>query len=298
MTQAFYPEDKQTWLKLRAEDVTSTEIAALFHCSPYLTQFELAHRKRQKLVVEIEESERMKWGSRLENAIAQGIAEDLGLNIRPMKEYVRDPSYRLGASFDYAIGEDGILEIKNVDTLQFKDGWLIHGDTIEAPPHIELQVQQQLALSGRKFAMIGALIGGNRVKVIQREPNPAVIEAIRKQASAFWEKIQRGEEFPPSFPEDADLVCKLNGIATPGTVIQATSEIEALAKEYKAYSDAEKTAIEGKKTAKANILKVIQDAEKVKGDQFSISAGMIGPKMIAAQERSAYRDFRITWKKG
>src|SRR3990172_11795006 len=115
------PKNEAEWLSLRMKDITSTEISALFGISPYSTEFELWHRKKNKLYVDFEETERMTWGLRLQNAIAKGIAEDQGWKVRRMNEYIRIPELRIGASFDFSIeGKDiepGILEIKNVDSL-------------------------------------------------------------------------------------------------------------------------------------------------------------------------------------
>ena len=91
------------WLALRERDVTSTETAALFGCSPYLTEYELWHRKTGQLPVEFEVNQRMVWGNRLESAIAMGIAEDFGLIVEPFKVYMRIPELRMGSSFDFKI---------------------------------------------------------------------------------------------------------------------------------------------------------------------------------------------------
>ena len=72
----------------------------------------------------------MKWGTRLQDSIAMGIAQDQGWSIRPMKEYITDTDLRLGASFDFAIGDDGLLEIKNVDSLVFHKQWESDGDHV------------------------------------------------------------------------------------------------------------------------------------------------------------------------
>src|ERR1700690_947728 len=137
------PRDETHWHELRSKVITSTEVAALFGISPWMTLFELWHRKKNQTIVQIEPNTRMVWGNRLESAIANGVAEDYKLTIRPMKEFIQIPSWRLGASFDYAIDPDGGMEVKNVDGLAYKDGWLIQGDMIEAPPHIEIQGQTQ-----------------------------------------------------------------------------------------------------------------------------------------------------------
>jgi len=96
-------ESEAEWLAMRDKDLTSTEAAALFGCSPYATAYELFHRKRGQLVVEFETNDRMVWGNRLETAIALGIAEDHGLIVEPFKVYARIPELRMGSSFDFKI---------------------------------------------------------------------------------------------------------------------------------------------------------------------------------------------------
>ena len=166
--ETIVPKNEADWLALRRQVVTSTEVAALFGCSPYVSLFELWHRKHDNLEVEFTKNERVTWGLRLEKAIADGVAEDEKFEIRRLSEFIQDTEINLGASFDYAIGEDGILEIKNVDGLVFKDGWDVDGDNIEEPVHIGFQVQTQLMLSQRKYALLRPLVGGNTINESQK----------------------------------------------------------------------------------------------------------------------------------
>lgn len=296
--QTIVPESQSHWLELRSKDVTSTEVAALFGCSPYATLFELWHRKRDKAVVEIEPSERMRWGNRLQDAIAFGIAEDEGWNIRRMVEYVRLEDQRMGSSFDFAIEGGGILEVKNVDALAYREGWLQDGEDIEAPPHIELQVQHQLAVSGRSQAFIGALIGGNTVKLIKRQPDEKIIGAIKDRVEQFWKSIDKGQEPSPDFAKDADFIAKLYGYAEAGKVIdlRKDQDVAKLAAQHKSLGEQIK-ALEAERDAiKSRLIIQIGDAERVLGDGFSISAGVVKATSVS-YERPAYRNFRINWRK-
>lgn len=293
------PKDRKHWLSLRTQDVTSTETAALFGSSPYSTYFELAHNKRNQTVVEIEANERMAWGSRLEKAIAEGVAEDNSWEIRKASEYIRLPEIKLGASFDYFVDDEGVLEVKNVDALMFKEGWLIdESGNLEAPPHIEFQVQTQLLVSKKKYAYIAALVGGNRIVLIKREPDTLVFEAIKKSVAEFWNKVKSGEPITPDFRVDADFICKIHGFAEPGKVLDATqsADLSGLAAQYKVLGSAIKEMEEKRLAVKAQMLMTIGDAEKVLGDGFSISAGVVGPAHIEF-DREPYRNFRINWKK-
>ena len=307
MTLLLTPKSHADWLAMRAADVTSTEVAALFGDSPYLTRFELWHAKRGTLQREFEATERMKWGTRLEPAIAAGIAEDQGWTVKPLKVYARHATVeRMGSSFDFEVdtgdGRRGILEIKNVDWLVFKNEW---GDGTEAPVHIEWQVQHQLevmAAEGYEFAYICALVGGNEAKLIYRERDPEVGHAIRAAVREFWRTVNANEEPAPDFARDHGSIRKLYGHAEPGKVLDLRgtagegTELSALVAAYKAAGKAIETAEAAKDAARAQILTIIGDAEKVIHDEWSISAGLVGPKTVS-YTAEGYRSFRVTAKK-
>lgn len=299
------PKNEDHWLEERAKDITSTEVSALFGVSPYLTEFELWHRKKAGDIVKYDGNERTRWGLLLQDSIARGLAEEDGLSIRRMEEYVRDPKLRMGSSFDFAIidlqystpKDYGILEIKNVDSLVFKNQWQIDQNTIEPPLHIQLQVQHQLALTGLEFAKIGALVGGNKLVKLECKPNKKIIDAIKIKIDVFWRSIESNESPSPNFELDADFISKLYGDSQKGKTFTVSElpEVELLARLYKNLSEEEK-AIKSKKDAvKAQILTQIKDAEKVFGNDFTISAGMTAETEVS-YKRDAYRNFRIFWK--
>lgn len=300
-TEIITPESTEAWRALRAEDITSTEVAALFDCSPYATAFELFHRKRNKEIVDIEESERMKWGNRLQDAIAQGIAQDQGWMVRRMSEYIRDTAMHLGASFDYSIETNplGILETKNVDALQYRDGWIVDGETIEAPPHIELQLQTQLAVSGRDYGYIGALVGGNRIVLIRRDANAQVIESIKIKVAEFWKRIADENPPLPDFSRDMDIIRRIYSNVEPGKVVDVreSADMLQLAMRYRELGAAIKDIEAQRNECKAKMLTMIGDAAKAQGEMFTISAGTIGECVVKEHVREARRDFRINWKK-
>lgn len=299
------PVDKQHWLSMRTEAITSTDVGALFGLSPYLTKFELWHNKKSGIITEIEETERMGWGNKLERAIGESIIEEQLWVGKQMKDYVvltnlkpGLPDYRMGTSFDFFITVDeipAILEIKNVDQFAFQRGWIGEGDNTEAPAHIELQVQYQMLVSGRKLAYIGALIGGNHLVLIKREADEAIHTRIIEEVAAFWKTIEDNEAPVPDFAKDAAFIQSLYKYAEPGKIIDADDRIITIAETYKKTSDMIKELEIEKDKQKAMILELIQDAEKVKGEMFTISAGVVGETNIS-YTRKSYRNFRITWR--
>lgn len=281
------------WLALREKDLTSTEAAALFDASPYATEYELHHIKSGALERPFESNERMVWGNRLEAAIAHGIAEDCGLVIEPFKCYMRIPELRMGSSFDFKIvgivdyfeGNEsardmfrrmgpGILEVKNVDGLQFRRNWLEEGGDIEAPPHIEFQVQHQLEVAGLGWSLLSPLVGGNTPKPIIRERDLELGQLIKDKIEHFWDRVDAGVAPEPDYEKDAKTISK-QYVDNDGSAIDLTDNprVAELCQEYKDAAADEKAAKSRRDAAKAELLTIIEAAKSVRTEGFKISAG-------------------------
>jgi len=306
-------QNQHQWLTERAKDVTSTEVSALFGLSPYLTEFELFHQKRDAVVVKIEPNERMKWGNRLESAIAQGAAEDMGWNIAKLNVYMRDQAARIGSSFDFEIKSSangpGILEVKNVDWVQYQKNWIDDGNgNIEAPEHIELQVQHQMEISGFEWCAIVALVGGNEQKIVLRNRDRDIGKSIREKTGEFWNRVLQNQPPSADYTRDAEFIIKqLRRDSVEGLVAEADAELEDMIKQYefvrKEASDLEKI----KEQRRAEILDRIGPASKVLTSFGSLSTGqvkgrsgtLITPEMVGTVigATEGYRSFRFYPKK-
>lgn len=297
------------WHALRAEDVTSTESPALFGLSPYLTEYELHWRKREPSAVQMEPTERMTWGLRLQGAIAAGVAEDRHWLIEDQsRRYYRHPrAPRMGCSLDYIV-EDvarlgdvrGIMEVKNLDALTYRDGWTLHEDgEIEAPAHIEMQVQHQLEVTGLNWAAIVALVGGNTARVLIRERDDEIGRRIVSAVAAFWRAVDTATPPPPDFGRDAEFVrarCQTVRPRPEPVDLRANNRLAEVCAAYKRAAAAEKAAKTEKDAAGAEILTLIGDAEKAMAVGFNISAGIV-PGAHIEFDRAPSRRLTVTPRK-
>lgn len=318
--------DEAAWLALRQKDLTSTECAALFGCSPYMTEYELFQRKTGQLVEEFKSNPRIVWGNRLEAAIAYGIAEDYGLIVQPKKHYMRIPELRMGSSFDFEVtgivdGFSGdevfrdlfrenpsiLVEVKNVDGLQFKRGWIADEAGIEAPPHIELQVQHQMEVADAEYVIVAPLVGGNTPRPFFRKRNREYGAMIRAKVAEFWARVDAGQAPEPDYSKDGDTIARMLANDNGQTVdMSGNNRLAELVAEYQNAAADEKAAKARKDAAKAESLLIIGEAAKVIGSGFSISAtsvkGSEGRLITEADigsrvgGRSGYRGFRISTK--
>ncbi len=312
------------WLALREADITSTEAAALFGCSPYSTPYRLYHAKTGQLESDFELNDRIKWGNRLEAAIAYGIAEDVGLRVEPFKVYARIPELRMGSSFDFKIvglddsytGLDetyrdafrengpGIMEVKNVDGLQFKRAWISDDRLMEAPPHIELQVQHQQEAADMEWTLIAPLVGGNAPMPFLRKRDRGIGQAIMDRIATFWHMVDTGKVPAPDFAQDGDTIAKLLYQDNGETIdLSNHARLAQLVVAHEKAGDTCKKAKDIKDTIKAEILTIIGHNAKVLLTGFSISAGttqdsagtLITPMHIGQRMggRAGYRQMRV-----
>lgn len=289
-------KDEAEWLKLRESDVTSSDVACLFDESPYATSFEYWHRKRNGLVVEFDNNDRVKWGKRLEAPIANGLAEDHNWKIEPLKQYYRhDTCPRFGASFDFSIEENGgkgLLEIKNVDYKEYKAKWVSDGEE-EAPVHIELQAQAQMEVADRDFCYIAALIAGNQPVVIRRDRDREIGKLMIRKVTDFWHRVDNDIEPLPDFERDGDIIKLLYAGTDGGEIdLSTNNRIVSLVAEYPELQKAATDAKKAQDAAKTEIAAAMKDA----------ALGRVGDALITRKtvqragysvEPCSYVDMRI-----
>jgi predicted phage-related endonuclease len=276
---------REQWHAERAKDVTSTQVAALFDASPYLTHLELWHQKANGYFEEFVADDRVRWGDRLEAAIADGVAEELNLaGMAKANFYHRDTALRLGASFDFEAQDDNgqrvLVEVKNVDAWEFREKWNGEGDSLMAPPHIELQVQTQLMLRwSARYAIIAVLVGGNTLHTLRRERDDELAEEIRNRVFAFWRSVEAHQPPPADYVRDADLLLSHVYSRTDGREIEADAAIEGMVEQWlKA-----KAAAELVRPLQAHIAEMVGTASRVR-----LPAGLLS----CAANKNGVRSFR------
>lgn len=311
MIEQIKTTSEEHWLGLRAKNLNSTEVPALFGLSPYTTELELYHQKKSGEVVMIEDNDRMLAGRCLESGIALMVSHKLECTVEPFKDYVCDPGARMGSSFDYVItsGEyqGWILEIKNVDYLVYRDNWFED----EAPAHIEVQVQHQLELTERPGAIIACLVGGNELNMIQRKRNEKAGAGIRQTVKQFWEAVDSGTEPAIDFERDYEFLLNRHNKSDETVSFDAhdNSHMNDLLKQYRQIKDAIKTLEKKGSAIKAEVAVTVDNASKIFGDgvyasfnqgkdtppkMLTITEEMVGTEVQISNGRKGSRTLKVT----
>jgi predicted phage-related endonuclease len=283
----------------RSTHVGASECAALFDCSPYVTRFELWHRRKGNVASpDLSDNERAEWGLRLEPAIIAAAADRYGYSLEETPRRLSN-GRGLGGHPDQLASDErgpGIIEIKTADWLVFKH-W---GD--EPPEHYLLQAMAYAGLAGRKWCDIIVLVGGNRLERFCYDFRPKIYGEIERRVANFWQSVEANDPPPADYTRDLETITDLYREGTEEVVDLTADNLahEAAA----AFLFAKEARLEAEKredAAKAELLDKLGAASAAKLNGFSVRATTVAaiPERVAEpgeiiKGRKSYR--RITVK--
>ena len=191
---------RDQWLQVRKQGIGSSDAAAACGLNPYMSMLELWMIKTGRLQQSDQSTKShylpLYWGNKLEPLIADYYQHKTGHKVRKVNAVLQHPDADKGfmlANLDYAVtGSDEvqILECKSVGewgTKLWREG---------VPLYVLVQVQHQLAVTGKQSAHICALICGHEAKIFKVERNAVVIERIIVSERIFWDCVE--QDIPPS----------------------------------------------------------------------------------------------------
>lgn len=194
--------DRTEWLKLRKQGIGSSDAAAIWGDSPYMTELELYEDKISDEVSE-ETSYVMELGNRLEGDARRLFAAEY--NILNGVDETFSPKYFAKPDMIYMHASvDGINESRT-ELIEIKyQGKDVHNSG-EIRRHYWIQMQHQLAVTGAKFCWF---ISYNPkcekpLKFQKVEPDLVFICEHYKKCLVFWDKVT--SKTPPK-PSDGDIV--------------------------------------------------------------------------------------------
>lgn len=203
--RAVVHDSRAAWLKARRAGVGASELAAILGVDERRGPLAVYAKK----VAEVDDDEGEDeddpryWGREFEEPVARWYARKTGRVVTNPGTFAihaaktaplfatldRDVLGRGGVIGD---ADPGALECKAVSVYGPLDQW-----RSEPPLCYQVQLQAQLAVTGRAWGSIAAVLGGTRPVYFDFERNDRFIEAALRAVEQFWERVERRDPPPP-----------------------------------------------------------------------------------------------------
>ena len=258
---------RQEWLDFRRKGIGGSDAAAILGLSPWASPLDVYLSKTGELPTESDEpSDAMRFGSILEDIVAQEFSRRTGLKVRRRNAMLQHKDYPfMLANLDRRIVGGGILECKTANAFTAGD-W---ADGV--PEHYMCQVQHYLAVTGEKFAYIAVLIGGQKFEFARIERDEPFISTIIDYERTFWhDNVLAGKAPEIDGSESAgELLKQLFPQSNKATINLPASALELIT-QYEVASADEKDA-KARKDAAGNKLKMMLGENEI---------GLLGDRRI------------------
>ncbi|MBU2741630.1 YqaJ viral recombinase family nuclease [Acidithiobacillus albertensis] len=185
---------REEWLQWRNRGIGSSDAPVAVGVSRYKAPLELWLEKTgRKEPEDLSSKEAVFWGTTLEPIVGQVYAERTGKKVRKVNAVLQHPDYPyMLANLDRIVEGGGILEIKTA-------GLRSQGQWEEGVPlAYQIQVLHQLAVTGKSWADVAVLIGGQEFRIYRIEREETRITQLLELEKTFWNHVDRNT------PPDAD----------------------------------------------------------------------------------------------
>ncbi len=180
----------------RTQGIGGSDAAVVVGLSPFKSPYQLYLEKRGEAPTSDEETLAMKFGTLLEEPIAQHYCDVTGRVVRRQPTAVHAEYPFMLANIDRQILKDsrgpGVLEVKTTNE------WSGRGiqTAADIPDHYYLQAQHYLAVYDYAWASFAVLVGGQRFVWFDVDRHDEVIAELIRQEAEFWERVQTGDPPP------------------------------------------------------------------------------------------------------
>jgi len=182
---------REEWLQWRNRGIGSSDAPVAVGMSRYQSPLELWMVKTgRKIQEDISNKEAVFWGTTLEPIVANVYAEKTGKKVRRVNSILQHPEHPfMLANLDRIVEGGGVLEIKTA-------GLRSQGQWEEGVPlAYQIQVLHQLAVTGKAWADVAVLIGGQEFRIYRVERDEERIAQLVDLEKTFWGHVER--DTPP-----------------------------------------------------------------------------------------------------
>lgn len=183
---------RDEWLEVRKHGIGSSDAAAAVGLNPYKSQLQLWMEKtgRDADLPQPDPDDTTSpvyWGTLLEPIVAASYTKQTGRRVRKVNAVLQHPERPwMLANIDREVigaGDVQILECKTAGEFGarlWKDG---------VPEYVQLQVQHQLAVTGKHAADVAVLICGQQLQVHRIQRDDDLIAKLMMLQERFWHYV-------------------------------------------------------------------------------------------------------------
>ncbi|KWH22645.1 YqaJ viral recombinase family protein [Burkholderia multivorans] len=198
---------REDWLEVRRTGIGGSDAAAAVGLNPYMSPLELWLDKTGRaddLPRPDPDDTRSPtyWGTLLEPIVAASYTKQTGNRVRRVNAVLRHPTIPfMLANLDrevVGVPDVQILECKTTGEFgarRWREG---------VPEYVQLQVQHQLAVTGKSAADVAVLICGQTLEVHRIERDDSLIARLIELEARFWWFVESDTPPPADGSESAD----------------------------------------------------------------------------------------------
>lgn len=184
--------EREDWLEVRKTGIGGSDAAAAVGLSPYKSQLELWLEKTGR-DAELpkpdpnDTTEPVYWGTLLEPIVAAAYTKQTGNRVRKVNAVLQHPDI----PFMLANLDREVIGVPDVQILECKTAGEFGGRLWSegVPEYVQLQVQHQLAVTGKQAADVAVLICGQKLEVHRIQRDDELIARLIPLETQFWEYV-------------------------------------------------------------------------------------------------------------
>lgn len=198
---------REDWLAVRRTGIGGSDAAAAVGLNPYMSPLELWLDKtgRAEGLARPDPADTTSptyWGTLLEPIVAAAYTQQTGNRVRKVNAVLRHPSI----SFMLANIDREIVGVPGVQVLECKTagefGARLWREGV--PEYVQLQVQHQLAVTGKAAADVAVLLCGQALEVHRIVRDDDLIARLIELEARFWRFVESDTPPPADGSDSAD----------------------------------------------------------------------------------------------
>ncbi|MFM0572964.1 YqaJ viral recombinase family protein [Paraburkholderia caledonica] len=212
---------REDWLAVRRTGIGGSDAAAAVGLNPYMSALELWLDKtgRGDGLPRPDPGDTTSptyWGNLLEPIVAAAYTQQTGNRVRKVNAVLRHPSipFMLANLDREIVGVPGVQVLECKTAGEFGSRLWREG----VPEYVILQVQHQLAVTGKRAADVAVLLCGQALEVHRIERDDELIARLIELEAAFWRYVETDTPPPADGSESADRALRCLYPGTGGTV--------------------------------------------------------------------------------